>query len=60
MSVTPDIRFIDMPEALREKYQYWTEARLDRLRGLGYNAAFASLEEGVVATVSTLIAQTGR
>ena len=60
MSVTPDIRFIDMPEALREKYQYWTEARLDRLRGLGYNAEFASLEDGVAATVSTLIAEAGR
>jgi ADP-L-glycero-D-manno-heptose 6-epimerase len=55
MGVAPEIRFIDMPEALREKYQYWTEARLDRLRGLGYNAPFASLEEGVRATVHRLL-----
>lgn len=41
------IEFIEMPSALREKYQYFTEARMNRLRSAGYSAAFTSLEEGV-------------
>ena len=43
----PDIRFIDMPESLRPKYQYFTEARMDRLRAAGYDKPFTSLEDGV-------------
>lgn len=44
---TPDIRFIDMPEDIRDKYQYFTEADMDKLRGIGYDEAFYSLESGV-------------
>ncbi|HLA52366.1 MAG TPA: hypothetical protein VK618_03635, partial [Flavitalea sp.] len=43
----PNIRFIDMPEDIREKYQYFTEAKMDKLRRAGYNEAFYSLENGV-------------
>ena len=43
----PSIDFFDMPETLRDKYQYFTEARMDRLRKAGYTAAFTSLEDGV-------------
>ena len=43
----PDIAYIDMPEVLREKYQYYTEARMDRLRALGCNVQLTPLEEGV-------------
>lgn len=43
----PDIAYIDMPEVLREKYQYFTEARMDRLRALGCNVQLTPLEEGV-------------
>lgn len=43
----PDIRYIPMPEDLRGKYQYFTEAKLDRLRAAGYDAATIPLEEGV-------------
>lgn len=42
-----DIRFIDMPEDLKGKYQYFTEAPLDRLRAAGFNAQMTPLEEGV-------------
>lgn len=43
----PRIEFIDMPEQLVHKYQYFTEARMDRLRAVGYTQAMTSLEEGV-------------
>ncbi len=43
----PNIEFIEMPEPLREKYQYFTEAKMDRLRAAGYTASFTPLEEGV-------------
>jgi ADP-L-glycero-D-manno-heptose 6-epimerase len=41
------IEFIDMPEDIRDKYQYFTEADMKKLRNAGYTDAFASLEEGV-------------
>ena len=41
------IEYVDMPEVLRERYQYFTEARMERLRALGYSAAFRSVEDGV-------------
>jgi len=43
----PNIRFIDMPEDIRDKYQYFTEANMQKLRNAGYTAAFSSLEDGV-------------
>lgn len=43
----PDIRFIDMPEDIREKYQYFTEADMTKLKSAGYLSPFFSLEEGV-------------
>jgi ADP-L-glycero-D-manno-heptose 6-epimerase len=42
-----NITYIPMPDALRGKYQYRTEATVDKLRASGYTAAFTSLEEGV-------------
>ena len=41
------IEYIDMPADLIGAYQYFTQAPLDRLRAAGYEAAFASLEDGV-------------
>ncbi len=43
----PEIRYIPMPDDLRGKYQYFTEAKLDRLRAAGYDATTIPLEEGV-------------
>jgi ADP-L-glycero-D-manno-heptose 6-epimerase len=43
----PSITYIPMPEALRGRYQYRTEATIDRLRASGYSAPFWSLEDGV-------------
>jgi ADP-L-glycero-D-manno-heptose 6-epimerase len=50
-----NIEFIDMPETLREKYQYFTEAPMDKLRAAGYPHSFSSLEEGVKHYVQFLI-----
>jgi ADP-L-glycero-D-manno-heptose 6-epimerase len=44
----PVIKFIEMPEAIRDKYQYFTQANLLRLRGTGYTAPVTSLENAVV------------
>jgi ADP-L-glycero-D-manno-heptose 6-epimerase len=41
------IEFIDMPESLRGKYQYYTKAEMGKLRGIGYNGALTPIEEGV-------------
>ena len=47
MKVEPQIEFIAMPEALRAKYQYHTQAELSRLRAAGYAEQFTALEAGV-------------
>ena len=47
MSSEPNIVFIDMPEQIRDKYQYYTCADLTKLRATGYKKEFTSLEEGV-------------
>ena len=44
----PEIEFIDMPEAIRDKYQYFTEANVSKLRGAGYSDNFFNLEEAVL------------
>ena len=43
----PHIEYIDMPETLRPKYQYFTEAKMGKLRKLGYKNRFTSLEDAV-------------
>jgi len=43
----PDIRFIDMPEDIRDKYQYFTEAEMFKLRAAGYKEEFYTLERGI-------------
>jgi ADP-L-glycero-D-manno-heptose 6-epimerase len=43
----PQIDYVPMPLALRDRYQYVTEARLERLRAAGYEGQFTSLEDGI-------------
>lgn len=47
LDLPPRIRYIDMPEDIRDKYQYFTQANMDKLRAAGYRDEFHSLEEGV-------------
>ncbi len=44
---SPQIEYIDMPEDIRETYQYFTQATMDKIRAAGYSQPFYSLEEGV-------------
>ncbi len=43
----PRIEFIDTPEDIRDKYQYFTEADMSKLYASGYNEPFYSLENGI-------------
>lgn len=43
----PNIEFIDTPEDIRDKYQYFTEADMSKLISIGYERPFASLRDGV-------------
>jgi len=47
MGMKPDIRFIDTPLDIRDKYQYFTEAKMGKLKSIGYRKPFYSLESGV-------------
>ncbi len=47
MGKTPDIEFVEMPEHLQGKYQYYTCADMDKIRSRGYPAGFYTLEQGI-------------
>lgn len=47
MGKEPKIGFKEMPEILRDKYQYYTQADLSNLRAKGYNKPMTPLEEGI-------------
>ncbi len=47
MGAKEQIDYIEMPQAIRGQYQYFTEAKMDKLRAAGYNAEFSSLEDAV-------------
>jgi len=47
LDLQPVIEYIDMPEDIRDKYQYFTEAKMEKLKKAGYPNEFYSLESGV-------------
>jgi ADP-L-glycero-D-manno-heptose 6-epimerase len=47
MNKEVNIDFIDTPVDIRDKYQYFTQAEMDKLRSVGYQKPFTSLEEGI-------------
>jgi ADP-L-glycero-D-manno-heptose 6-epimerase len=51
----PMIEYFPMPEEIREHYQYFTEARLDRLRSAGFSAPATTLEDGVAMYVQRFL-----
>ena len=53
----PQIEFTPMPPAIRDKYQYFTEARMDRLVAAGYRAPLTGLEEGIDDYVGRFLSQ---
>lgn len=57
LGMEPNIVYIDMPEKLRGKYQYYTQANMDKLYRLGYPLPFANLEKGVTDYVQNHLAK---
>ena len=53
----PQIEYIDIPPDIRDKYQYFTEAAMDKLRAAGYTNDFFSLEKGVGDYVRNYLAK---
>ena len=44
---TPRVEYVDTPESIRDKYQYFTEADMSKARAAGYQQPFFGLEEGI-------------
>ncbi len=47
LDMKPEIKYIDMPEDIRNTYQYYTQAEMQKIKNAGYNEKMFSLEEGV-------------
>ena len=52
----PRIDYVDTPVGIRDRYQYFTQARMTRLRDAGYGGQFTPLEEGVRRYVQDFLA----
>lgn len=60
MGKEPKISFIDTPADIRDKYQYFTEADMSKLKGIGYPYPFTSLEDGVEDYVKNYLTSNSR
>ena len=49
------IEYIDMPEGLKEQYQYHTQADISKLRSIGYNTPMTSLEKGISEYINNFL-----
>ena len=56
LNLAPNITFINMPDDIRDKYQYYTQANIQKLRNAGYRDDFYTLEEGVKDYVQNYLA----
>ena len=57
MGVAENIQFIDTPADIRDKYQYFTEAKMEKIRKIGYSKPFTTLEEGINDYVKEYLAR---
>jgi len=55
MNMNPEIHFIDTPAEIRNRYQYFTEAEIEKLREIGYSKPFRDIEHGVGDYVSNYL-----
>jgi ADP-L-glycero-D-manno-heptose 6-epimerase len=60
LGAKPNIEYIDMPEAIRGSYQYFTQSDVDRLQGAGYNGGFTALEDAVETYVKGFLDRSDR
>ena len=58
LCLEPDIEFIDTPADIRDKYQYFTEAKMEKLKQAGYSKPFHSLEDGIHQYVQAYLQST--
>jgi ADP-L-glycero-D-manno-heptose 6-epimerase len=56
----PDIGYVEMPAAIRDQYQYFTQAKVENLRRAGYNVGFTPLEDAVDRYVTAFLNQPDR
>jgi ADP-L-glycero-D-manno-heptose 6-epimerase len=57
LDLEPNITFIDTPADIRDKYQYYTKAEMSKLRSIGYDKEFTSLEDGVKDYVTNYLSK---
>ena len=55
LDLEPNIEYVDTPEDIREKYQYFTQAEMNKLRKAGYEKEFSSLERGIDSYVNNFL-----
>ena len=60
LGTVPNIRYVDMPEKIRDSYQYFTQADVDRLQRAGYNGGFTALEDAVGTYVRNFLDRADR
>src|SRR3954470_6174146 len=60
LGAKPNIEYVDMPEAIRGSYQYFTQSDVDRLQDAGYNGGFTALEDAVEAYVKGFLDRADR
>ena len=60
LGTVPNIQYVDMPEAIRGSYQYFTQSNVDRLQRAGYNGGFTALEGAVETYVKDFLDRADR
>jgi ADP-L-glycero-D-manno-heptose 6-epimerase len=60
LGAAPNIEYVEMPAQIRDSYQYFTQAGIDRLQRAGYNGGFTSLEDAVATYVKDYLGQADR
>ncbi|WP_174296823.1 ADP-glyceromanno-heptose 6-epimerase [Sphingomonas bacterium] len=60
VNVAVDVEFVDMPPAIRDRYQYFTQADMTKLRAAGMDATFTTLEEGISDYAGSYLARADR
>lgn len=57
MNLPENIEFVDTPLDIRDKYQYFTEAKMDKLKTIGYTVPFTTLEDGTKEYVQNYLSK---
>jgi ADP-L-glycero-D-manno-heptose 6-epimerase len=60
LGTVPNIQYVDMPEQIRDSYQYFTQSDVDRLQRAGYNGGFTALEGAVETYVKGFLDRADR